>query len=155
MLCARWAQPPAAQAQFVRPQRSRSGHTVLGKLLRYAAPVMVLAASFGAIVAALSLGPTYVGAGLYVLGVAFQVIAVGAISGWLLSAETPAGEHALWTHLRHSWLLWLAALVMAVAADVGHGRALGWYLALVPASGFATNLGVVVAYRRRYRGVAA
>src|SRR5436190_5539624 len=94
-------------------------------ILRFAAPVLVLASALGAFLAAsYALGASHDDPFAYVVGIGFQFLAVGSVTAWLSAVERSNSEHWARTHVRQACLLYVvtAALIL-LWPNAGHGSA--------------------------------
>ena len=125
------------------------------RILCLAAPVLVLAAAFGAFLAASqALGSRGDDTFAYVIGIGFQLLAVGSVTAWLTSAEHSNREHWAGTHVRQTCLLYvLTAGLILLWPNAGHGSGVVRFVAILAAAGVAANAGVVLLAGRRHHGV--
>ena len=123
------------------------------RIPRFAAPVLVLIAALGAFFAASqALGPS--DAFAYVVGVGFQLLAVGSVTAWLSSTERSNSEHWGRTHVRQAGLLYiLTAALILLWPNAGHGSGVVTFTAILAAAAVAANGLVLLA--THHRNVAA
>jgi len=125
------------------------------RILRFAAPVLVFIAALGAFLAASqALGSSDDDAFAYVVGVGFQLLAVGSVTAWLSSAERSNPERWARTHVRQAGLLCiLTAALILLWPNAGHGSGVVKFTAILAAAGVAANGLVLLA--THHRNVAA
>ena len=121
------------------------------RILRFADPVLVLIAALGAFLAASqALGPSDEDAYAYVVGVGFQLLAVGSVTAWLSSAERSNSEHWARTHVRQAGLLYiLTAALILLWPNAGHVSDVVKFTAILAAAGVAANGLVLLATHDR------
>ena len=119
--------------------------------------MVVLAAAFGAFLAASqALGSRDVDTFTYVVGIGFQVLAVGSVTAWLSSVEHSTSEPWARTHARQASLLYaLTAGLIWLWPNAGHGSGVVRFVLIVAAAGVAANAAVVLLAERRHDDVAA
>ena len=127
------------------------------RILRLAAPVLILAAAFGAFFAASqALGSGDADTVAYVIGIGFQLLAVGSVTAWLSSAERSDSEHWARTHGPQACLLYVLTVGLTLLwPNAGHGSGVVGFVAILAAAGVAANAGVVLLAGRRHDDVAA
>jgi len=126
-------------------------------ILRFAAPVLVLASALGAFLAAsYALGASHDDPFAYVVGIGFQFLAVGSVTAWLSAVERSNSEHWARTHVRQACLLYVvtAALIL-LWPNAGHGSGVVRFIAILAAAGVAANAGVAAFAGRSHHSVAA
>ncbi len=126
------------------------------RILHFAAPVLVFIAALGAFLAASqALGSSDDDPFAYVVGIGFQLLAVGSVTAWLSSAERSNSEHWARTHVRQAGLLYiLTGALILLWPNAGHGSGVVKFTAILAAAGVAAN-GLVLLANRHDRNVAA
>jgi len=131
--------------------------SMLNRVLRLIAPVLILTAAVGAFMAASSaLGAQEDATLVYPVGIGFQILAVGSVTALLSLAERTGSQPWARTHARQASLLYLVTIALILLwPNAGHGSGVVGFMAFLAATGAAANAGVLMFAERRRRNVAA
>jgi hypothetical protein len=130
---------------------------MLNRIVRLAAPILILGAALGAFLAAsYALGASDDDRLSYAVGISFQVLAVASVTAWLSSIEHSDSRSWARTHARHACLLYIVTVALIMLwPNAGHASGVVKFTAVLAAAGLAANAVVLYLAGRPNRGVAA
>src|SRR5690242_19974851 len=125
-------------------------------ILRIAAPILIAVAAYGCYLAtSVALGASDADALAYTGGIGFQLVGVGAVTAWLVSAEPANSHRGLWMHIRQCSLLYIVLVgLLLLWPNAGHGSGVVQFTTIMVCAALFAN-GTVSFLLGRRRAAAA